>query len=97
VWKKPVTIVMLPHRNLVDMGELRSMDATAYEETEYSEHLPFSFVGYALQEMVNRGELPEGHYLLDLAAKKEFDGGQVKDYVVKLQAEIAAAKEAVPA
>ncbi|MFT4064341.1 hypothetical protein [Paraburkholderia sp.] len=90
VWRQPVTIVMLPHRNLVDMGELRKLEGTAYEAVEYSEHVPFSFAGYAMQEMVNRGELPEGHYLLNLGAKQEHDGGQVKDYVVKLQNEIAA-------
>jgi hypothetical protein len=91
VWKQPVEIVMLPHRNLVDMGELRAFDGVAYEATEYSEHLPFSFAGYALQEMVNRGELPEAHYLINLGVKDEHDGGKVKDYVEKLQAQIAEA------
>jgi hypothetical protein len=44
-----------------------------------------------VQDLVNRNELPEAHYLLNLGRKIEHDGGTVKQSVLDLQAELKGA------
>jgi hypothetical protein len=93
-YNKPVEITGIERDRLLDVGKYRvtgvSMKAL---DGEIGKDLPISFIGYAIQEMVNRDELPEGHYLLDTALKQdEFaDGGTVKSAVIELQAQIASA------
>jgi hypothetical protein len=80
---------------LLDLGpiEKKAMPPAwqAQFDLEVGEITPLLPPEMWVQDLVNKGELPEGHYLVNLGKKEEHDGGQVKDYVLKLQAEIAAA------
>jgi hypothetical protein len=72
-------------------GDLSELEAKELQD-ELSAITGLIRPSIAFQDLVNRRELPEGAYLLNLGQKEEHDGGQVKDYVLKLQAEIAKAK-----
>lgn len=101
VHKKPV-FFHRPARGevLMDVGRIvrQPMSDAALASFDADMKMPTPFLAPAVlfQDLVNRGELPEGHYLVNLGHMAEHDGGQVKDYVLKLQAEIAEAN-AVPA
>lgn len=80
---------------LVDMGKFERnvlQNGVAIEEMnwELKQPTPLLPLKTAFQELVNRGELPEGHYLLNLGKKEEHDGGKVKPYVLDLQKSMAA-------
>jgi hypothetical protein len=85
---------------LVDMGRVEKKAFEPSVRAAFNEELkaitPFMTAELWLQDLVNLGELPEAHYLINYGKKPEFVPGDVKDYVKRLEAELKA-KGAVPA
>lgn len=97
VHKKPELYLAIAGRGkelMAQVGHMVQGDLSEVEAKELREELKqitaLIRVPLAFQDLVNRGELPEATYLLNLGAKEEHDGGQVKPYVLDLQKSIAA-------
>jgi hypothetical protein len=75
---------------LVDMGRVEKKAFEPSVRAAFDEELkaitPFMTAELWLQDLVNRGELPEAHYLINYGKKIEFDGGKVKPEVERLEA-----------
>lgn len=80
---------------LVDVGSFvqrpMSPDLKADFERELQLITPMLFARDVIQDLVNRGDLPEAHYLINYGRKRDefVSGGKVNASVLNLQASIA--------
>ena len=97
VHKKVVFVVRKTMRGevLVDAGRYTQGKLSADKDhalwEELTEPMPFLSLELAIEDLVNRGELPEGHFLVNLGEKvDEFaSGGIVRPGVLALQKALA--------
>jgi hypothetical protein len=98
VHKVPLVVLIYTRPDVrIDLGSFKVEPMSQDEKDLLADTLKLGSLGIAaleeaIQDLVNRDELPEGHYLLNASAKvDEFaSGGTVNRSVLNLEASIAA-------